>query len=153
MMPRQLRRLLGIKSPSLSAQGKEWHQEPAQFESVYLNGTARLRPITPVEAWTDPGPVPKYHRQMQATLRSKWPVLAGALDMAASKRPPQPYRDGSLGPSTRIALFGQEEKRQVITYLEHQIKFMRDSPANTDYSAGAVAALEATLDYVRGYVG
>lgn len=37
-----------------------------------------------VKAWTDPGPVPVYHRYMQAKLRKEWPVLGEALDVLAS---------------------------------------------------------------------
>ena len=37
-----------------------------------------------VKAWTDPGPMPGYHRYMQAKLRKEWPVLAEALDVLAS---------------------------------------------------------------------
>ena len=37
-----------------------------------------------VKAWTDPGPMPGYHRHMQAKLRKQWPVLGEALDVLAS---------------------------------------------------------------------
>ena len=37
-----------------------------------------------VKAWTDPGPMPGYHRYMQAKLRKEWPVLAEALDVLAA---------------------------------------------------------------------
>lgn len=33
-----------------------------------------------LEAWTEPGPVPEYHRAMQDELRRRWPALATALD-------------------------------------------------------------------------
>ena len=37
-----------------------------------------------VKAWTDPGPMPGYHRHMQAKLRKRWPVLGEALDVLAA---------------------------------------------------------------------
>jgi len=39
-----------------------------------------------IKAWTDAGIRPDYHKQMQQTLRKKWPVLAKALDDAAQAR-------------------------------------------------------------------
>ena len=39
-----------------------------------------------VKAWTDPGPVPGYHRYMQAKLRKEWPVLSEALVALAVER-------------------------------------------------------------------
>lgn len=36
-------------------------------------------------AWTCAGPVPRWHYQMQATLRRTWPTLAGALDRLAAR--------------------------------------------------------------------
>lgn len=44
-----------------------------------------------VKAWTDPGPVPEYHRKAQWDLWSEWPVLAKALDELAAAA-----RDGEL---------------------------------------------------------
>lgn len=40
-----------------------------------------------LDAWTDPGPMPRYHREMQAKLRREWPVLARALDAATARGP------------------------------------------------------------------
>lgn len=43
-----------------------------------------------LRAWTDPGPAPLYHREMQHRLRQDWPVLAAALDaLAKSVAPPR----------------------------------------------------------------
>jgi hypothetical protein len=42
-----------------------------------------------VRAWTDEGPQPKYHRQMQAALRRTWPTLAAALDAAVDGEDPR----------------------------------------------------------------
>lgn len=39
-----------------------------------------------VKAWTDPGPMPGYHRHMQAKLRKQWPVLGEALVALAVER-------------------------------------------------------------------
>ena len=39
-----------------------------------------------VKAWTDPGPMPGYHRHMQAKLRKEWPVLGEALVALAVER-------------------------------------------------------------------
>lgn len=40
-----------------------------------------------LKAWTDPGPVPGYHRAMQQELRQSWTMLALALDdLAAAAR-------------------------------------------------------------------
>ena len=39
-----------------------------------------------VKAWADPGPMPGYHRHMQAKLRKQWPVLGEALDVLAGER-------------------------------------------------------------------
>ena len=39
-----------------------------------------------VNAWTDPGPMPGYHRHMQAKLRKEWPVLGEALVALAVER-------------------------------------------------------------------
>lgn len=38
-----------------------------------------------LKAWTNPGPVPEYHRDMQRELTLKWPVLARALDELAAE--------------------------------------------------------------------
>lgn len=37
-----------------------------------------------LKAWTDPGPVPGYHRDMQQELLRRWPTLALALDELAA---------------------------------------------------------------------
>lgn len=39
-----------------------------------------------VKAWADPGPMPGYHRHMQAKLRKQWPVLGEALVALAVER-------------------------------------------------------------------
>lgn len=38
-----------------------------------------------LKAWTNPGPVQEYHRDMQRDLTFKWPVLARALDELAAE--------------------------------------------------------------------
>lgn len=38
-----------------------------------------------MEAWTDPGPAPGYHRQWQELLRGNWPTLANALDALSGR--------------------------------------------------------------------
>lgn len=40
-----------------------------------------------LKAWTDPGPVPAYHRVAQDALRRDWPTLAAALDALAAASP------------------------------------------------------------------
>lgn len=42
-------------------------------------------PVTPYQAWNDPGRAPGWHRMMQAKLTREWPVLAKAL---AALKPP-----------------------------------------------------------------
>lgn len=39
-----------------------------------------------LQAWTDAGSNPAYHIRFKQRLRSEWPTLADALDLAACER-------------------------------------------------------------------
>lgn len=43
-----------------------------------MTGEAEVRAV--IEAWTNEGPYPAYHREHQRELRREWPTLAKALD-------------------------------------------------------------------------
>lgn len=68
-----------------------WHHErKCVVPTVETILIARSAPVDAgsaiVEAWTNQGPVPSYHRSVKRRLRRDWPVLATAIEHFVADR-------------------------------------------------------------------